>query len=242
MIALNRIGQSLPSAEVASPYVGTTCQGLIIHRNQSDHPESTGGYILTTAATGPSPTPFPPPGPATPQLLIDYIAVGEPPSMPGYFMFQMKVGDLSAVPPNSRWRIAWDYSPRTNPSTEMYYVGMTMGNAGTQPTFEYGTLGDAGVPAVLLLSETKLGNAAVQSNYNADGTITMYVPKSAVGGPQVGDLFGAIGGKTITGDTPTTNTLERSTTFVDHTFIKGNSDNSYPAATYTVVGNVACGP
>jgi len=52
--------------------------------------------------------------------------------------------------------------------------------------------------------------------------------------------LGAIGGKTITGDTPATNTLERSTTFVDHTFVKGNSDNSYPAATYMVAGNNAC--
>jgi len=54
------------------------------------------------------------------------------------------------------------------------------------------------------------------------------------------DLLGAIGGKTITGDTPAANTLERSTTFVDHTFVKGNSDNSYPAATYMVAGNNAC--
>jgi hypothetical protein len=27
---------------------------------------------------------------------------------------------------------------------------------------------------------------------------------------------------------------------VDHTFIKGNTDNSFPPATYTVVGNVTC--
>jgi hypothetical protein len=94
---------------------------------------------------------------------------------------------------------------------------------------------------VLLLSETKLGNATAQSNYTANGTITIYVPKSAVGNPQSGDLLGAIGRKTISGDTPATNTLERSTTFVDHTFIKRNSDNSYPAAIYTVVGNVSCG-
>jgi hypothetical protein len=46
--------------------------------------------------------------------------------------------------------------------------------------------------------------------------------------------------KIVTGDTPATNTLERSTTFVDHTFVKGNSDNSYPAATYTVAGNNVC--
>jgi len=52
--------------------------------------------------------------------------------------------------------------------------------------------------------------------------------------------LGAIGGKTITGDTSATNGLERSMTFVDDTFVKGNSDNSYPAATYMVAGNNAC--
>jgi len=151
----------------------------------------------------------------------------------------MKVGNLSTLPPNSRWRIAWDYSPRTAPDTEIYYTGMTTQNPGAPPIFEYGTLADAGVPAVLLLSETPISTTA-QGTYLPNGTITIYVPKSAVGNPRVGDLLGAIGGKTITGDTPATNTLERSTTFVDHTFIKGNSDNSYPAATYMVMGNNVC--
>ncbi|MFL6599453.1 MAG: hypothetical protein ACJ8KF_16040 [Chthoniobacterales bacterium] len=256
VVAFNRAGQSVPSNEVAAPFVGTTCDGLIIHRNDPSHPEATGGYILTAAPTGPTPAPVPtpPPGSTVPQLLIDYIAVAEPPSMPGYFMFKMKVGDLSSLPPNSRWRIAWDYSPTSNPNTQMYYVGMATGAPGNAPTFEYGTLGDAGVPAILLLSETRLGDLTNDgvSHYDSDGTITMYVPKAAVtnhpelgpgvGNPRVGDLLGAIGGKTISGDTPQTNTLERSTTFVDHTFVKGNSDNSYPAATYAVVGNVSCGP
>ena len=256
VVAFNRAGQSVPSNEVAAPFVGTTCDGLIIHRNDPSHPEATGGYILTAAPTGPTPAPVPtpPPGSTVPQLLIDYIAVAEPPSMPGYFMFKMKVGGLSSPPPNSRWRIAWDYSPTSNPNTQMYYVGMATGAPGNAPTFEYGTLGDAGVPAILLLSETRLGDLTNDgvSHYDNDGTITVYVPKAAVtnhpelgpgvGNPRVGDLLGAIGGKTITGDTPQTNTLERSTTFVDHTFVKGNSDNSYPAATYAVVGNVSCGP
>jgi hypothetical protein len=241
VIAFNNAGQSLPSKEVTAPYIGTTCDGLIIHRNQSNHPESTGGYVLSVAPEGPipSPVPTPPPGSAVPQLLIDYIAVAEPPSMPGYFAFTMKVGNLSSLPPNSRWRIAWDYSPRTAPDTEMFYAGMTTHAPGTPPTFEYGTLADAGVPAVLLLSETPI-NPAAQGTYSPKGLITIYVPKAAVGNPRVGDLLGAIGGKTITGDTPATNTLERSTTFVDHTFVKGNSDNSYPAATYMVMGNNLC--
>src|SRR5438270_3080820 len=239
VIAYNKVGQSLPSNEVAAPYVGNTCDGLVIHQNDPSHPEAFAGGVLTTAGdVVPAPTP-PVLATAVPQLLIDYISVAEPPSQPGYFVFKMKVVNLNTLPANSRWRIAWDYSPRIAPDTEIYYVGMTMGHAGTQPTFEYATLADAGATAVLLLSETPI-NAAAQGSYLPDGTITINVPKADVGNPQVGDLLGAIGGKTITGDTPATKTLERSTTFVDHTFIKGNSDNSYPAATYTVAGNALC--
>jgi hypothetical protein len=61
-----------------------------------------------------------------------------------------------------------------------------------------------------------------------------------VGNPQPGDLLGAVNGRTFnTGDTPP-ETLERSTLMVDHTFVKGNTDNSYPPATYSVVGNTVC--
>jgi hypothetical protein len=168
--------------------------------------------------------------------------VGEPPSLPGTLMFKMKVVNLSTVPPNSRWRIAWDW---WTPNNQLYYVGMTS-DANSAVTFEYGTLADAGVPAVLVLGETKIADipqSPTGTHYDTDGTITMYVPKSGgqgVGNPHAGDLLGAIGGKTITGDTPQTKNLERSTAFVDHTFIKGNSDNSYPAATYTLAGNVTC--
>src|SRR5206468_7544976 len=80
------------------------------------------------------------------------------------------------------------------------------------------------------------------SNFNADGTITIYVPKSAVGNPQPGDLLGAVNGRTFTGDTPETVNLERSTLLIDHTFVKAQRDNGSPAATYTVAGNTACSP
>ncbi|MEY2537283.1 MAG: hypothetical protein QOG67_1023 [Verrucomicrobiota bacterium] len=224
VIAINSAGSSCGNNEVAAPYVGDTCTGTIIHKNDPSHPEATGGSASA---------------PPTPELLIDYIAVGEPPAMPGTLMFKMKVGDLSTIPPNSRWRIAWNW---WSPTNQMYYVGMTADQTGTV-TFEYGTLADAGVPAVLVLGETKIADI-VQSptgtHFDPDGTITMFVPKSAVGNPTAGDLLGAVGGKTITGDTPTTNTFERSTSFVDHTFVKGQADNAYPPATYTLAGNVSC--
>src|ERR1700736_5271149 len=227
VVANNSVGSSCANNEIAAPYVGDTCNGLIIHKNDPSHPESTGG-----GAGQPPPTP---------QLLIDYIAVGEPPATSN-LMFKIKVGNLTGtLPPNSRWRIAWDWF---NASTgdQMYYVGMTT-DQNSAVTFEYGTLADAGVPAVLVLGETKIANIPQSpsgTHFDPDGIVTMLVPKSRVGNPQPGDLLGAIGGKTLTGDTPETVTFERSTAFLDHTFIKGQADNAYPAATYTVVGNTTC--
>ena len=99
-------------------------------------------------------------------------------------------------------------------------------------SFEYGTMGDAGVPGIFVIQETKVGSPDSASNYQPDGTITLYVPKSAIGNPQPGDLLGAVGGRTFTGDTPATKTTERSNLFVDHTFVKAQADNSYPPSTY----------
>jgi hypothetical protein len=101
-------------------------------------------------------------------------------------------------------------------------------------------LGDAGVPGVFVISETPTGTPLPESNFQSDGTITIYAPKSAFGSPQPGDLLGAVGGRTFTGDNPGTNTLERSNLFVDHTFVKAQADNSYPASTYMVMGNLVC--
>lgn len=80
------------------------------------------------------------------------------------------------------------------------------------------------------------------SNFNPDGTITLIIPKLAIGSPVAGDLLGAINGRTFTADTPETQNLEPSTLLVDHTFVKGQRDNGHPAATYILVGNVSCGP
>jgi hypothetical protein len=226
--AINGAGLSCGNNEVAAFYLGDACTGIVMHKNDPTHPEANAG--ANTPAS----------------LLIDYIAVGEPASSPGNFLFKMKVNSLATVLPNSRWRITWNSF--TSPG-QQYYVGMTTGNTGA-PTFEYGTLADAGVPAIFVIQETTTGTADPASNFNPDGTITIIAPKSAFGNPQPGDLLGAVGGRTLTGDTsncasdlpPCTpeSKLERSNTFVDHTFVKAQSDDTYPAATYTVLGNAAC--
>lgn len=226
VLAVNAAGTSCGANEIAAPYLGDTCSGLIVHRNEPNHPEANLG--LNTPAS----------------LLIDYVAVGEP-SGTNNLMLKMKVNSLASIPANSRWRIAWNSfaAEAIDPDAQQFYVGMTTGPSGA-PTFEYGTLADAGLPAVYAISETKQGNALAESNFSADGTITIYVPKSVVGNPQPGDLLGAVNGRTFTADVPGTpeSKLERSNLFVDHTFVKAQTDNSYPAATYTVVGNIDCSP
>jgi hypothetical protein len=108
-------------------------------------------------------------------------------------------------------------------------------------TFDYGHVATAVVGLVLgVPTETKDGNGAAGSGFTPDGTIMVVVPKSAVGNPQPGDLLGAVNGRTFTGDTPETNTLQRSNLLMDHTFAKAQRDNGHPAATYTIVGNTAC--
>ncbi len=217
------LGSSCANNEIAAPYVGDNCTGIIIHRNLPTHPEALGGSAMQ---------------PPVPQLLIDYIAVAEPPAKSGQFLFKMKVGNLSTVPPNSRWRMVWD-SPAS--VDEQYYVGMT--SDGSNPpvvSFEYGRLQTASLVVLGVPTEIFVAAADPASNYNVDGTISIFVAKSALGNPQPGDLLGAVNGRTFdTGDSHP-NTLERSNLLVDHTFVKGNTDNSFPAATYTVSGNNSC--
>jgi hypothetical protein len=224
VVAKNATGNSPRRNEISVPFVGDTCSGIIIHRNLPNHPEAIGG------AAGANPLP---------QYLIDYISVGEPPSTT-QLMFQMKVGNLTTLPPNSRWRIVWNWvGTASKPNTdEQYFVGMTTDPNGT-PSFEYGTVATTSL-VVLGVPTEKPKGAPASANYNPDGTITIFIDKSKVGSPQPGDLLGAINGRTFnSGDTPP-ETLERSTALFDHTFIKGNTDNSFPPATYTVVGNTIC--
>ena len=214
VVAVNGVGPSCANNEVFAPYVGDTCTGLVIHQNDPSHPES-------------------PAAAANPQLAIDYISVSEPSA--GNFLFKMKVTNLSTIPPNSRWRIVWDTFASPG---QQFYVGMRS-STDNQVTFDYGTIATAVVGLVVgVPQETSIGPAA--GNFQADGTITILVPKSGVGDPQPGDLLGAVNGRTFAGDTPATQNLERSTNLIDHTFVKAQTDNAFPAATYTVVGNASC--
>jgi hypothetical protein len=217
VLASNGAGTSCAANEVAAPYLGDTCGGLILQRNDPTHPES------LLAGQNPS-------------LAIDYIAAGEPPAT-NNLMFRMKVGSLASVPANSRWRIVWN--SETAPG-QQWYVGMRS-DANSNVSFDYGSVATAVVGLVIGVP-TETSRGMINGAFTADGTITMYVPKTLVGNPQPGDLLGAVNGRTFTGDTSQTNTLERSTLLIDHTFVKAQRDNGAPAATYMLAGNVDCSP
>src|SRR5437868_1227345 len=222
--AVNSVGTSCGNNEVAAPYVGDTCNGLIVQKTPPGHPEQ------------------PLQGLAPASLAIDSIAVAEPPGT-NNLMFKMKVTNLTSVPPSSRWRVVWNsYAAQSyDPTAEQFYVGMRT-DANGAVTFDYGTIATQVVGLVIgVPTETSIG-PLTGSSFNADGTITLIIPKSAVGNPVPGDLLGAVNGRTFTGDTPETQNLERSTLLVDHTFVKGQRDNGHPAATYAVMGNISCGP
>jgi hypothetical protein len=222
VLAVNGVGTSCANNEIAAPYVGDTCSGLVLQKAPPGHPEQ------TLQAQAPA------------SLAIDYIAAGEPPATSN-LMFKMKVTSLASVPTNSRWRMVWNsYAAQSyDPAAEQFYVGMRTDQNGAA-TFEYGTVATAVVGLVIgVPTETPIGPLP-GSSFNADGTITLIVPKSAVGNPQPGDLLGAVNGRTFTGDTSETQNLERSTLLVDHTFVKAQRDNGHPAAAYMLVGNVAC--
>jgi Dockerin type I domain len=222
VLAINSVGASCGNNEIAAPYIGTGCTGLIVQKTPSGHPEQ------------------PAQGAAPASLAIDSIAVGEPPNSSN-LLFQMKVTSLSGgLPANSRWRIVWDSYKSPG---EQFYVGMQTDSNSTA-TFGYGQVMTGAIPPVIGLIgvpiETPVGTALPASNFQPNGTITIVVPKSVVGNPLPGDLLGAVNGRTFTGDTPQTVTLERSTLLIDHTFVKAQRDNGSPAATYTVLGNNAC--
>jgi hypothetical protein len=222
VLAVNSVGASCGNNEIAAPYIGNGCTGLIVQKTPPGHPEQ------------------PAQGAAPASLAIDYIAVGEPPNTSN-LMFQMKVTSLSGgLPASSRWRIVWDSFKSPG---QQYYVGMRT-DSNSAATFDYGTVMTGAIPPVVGLIgvpiETFVGAAAAGSNFDPNGTITVFVPKSAVGNPLPGDLLGAVNGRTFTGDTPANNTLERSNLLIDHTFVKAQRDNGSPAATYTILGNSAC--
>jgi PKD repeat protein len=93
--------------------------------------------------------------------------------------FTMKVVDLATVPPGWRWSVRFSvpgYNPPAAPIVgpqEDWFVSM-LSSDNAAPTFTYGTTGVFQGAARFF---STIGNLDASSNYNADGTITLVLPK-----------------------------------------------------------------
>ena len=127
---------------------------------------------------------------------ITSVSLAEPEDKPGKLVFTIKVADLKTIPPGWRWAARFS-APQRPPdavwgATEDWFVSMTTSD-GPAPTFTYGT---TGVPAVNGTTTsrifTTLGQLDAASGAAPDGTITLVLPKSAIGNPQPGQAVTGI--------------------------------------------------
>lgn len=152
------------------------------------------GITLLTDASGDSTG-------GVPALDIRTVRAAEPASLPGKVAFTIKVGDLSTVPPATRWVLRFKTSGTLPAGAEDWFVGMTTipsetsSSAPQGPRFVYGTTGVLSVPvagAVPARVFTVLGDLSAGSGFAADGTIFLLLDKSLVGATTPGDAIVAI--------------------------------------------------
>lgn len=160
---------------------------------------------------------------ANSQLDIQSVSISEKyvsSSAPPQLTFTMKVANLAnPVQPNSVWTIFF-----TAPNGTQYFVDMSTAGTGTAAIFQYGHT------AVLASGSTQQvtdGAADPSSTYSADGTITLVVADSLVGGLKAGDTMVNINAKTqlLAG--------------ADGTGLLATADST-SAGRYILVGNAYC--
>jgi PKD domain/Fibronectin type III domain len=106
------------------------------------------------------------------------LSIAEPFTLVDKLVFTIKVEDLTTVPPDARWPVQFRLA--SDPAALGRWVDMSTDAAG-MVTFNYGTFvvtaGAYGSP------NTTVGQADAESNYNADGTITLVLSRSKIGSP-----------------------------------------------------------
>jgi hypothetical protein len=128
---------------------------------------------------------------------ITSVSMSEPEALPGKIVFTMKVVDLTTVSPAFRWAVRFS-APQHPPDhpvlgpQEDWFVAMVTADDAT-PTFTYGSTGVFQGASRFFVT---LGNLDPASTFNADGTITLVLPKSGIGSPTPGQaltgLFGSV--------------------------------------------------
>jgi PKD repeat protein len=148
---------------------------------------------------------------------VQKLSIGEPYAFaPDKVVFTLKVQSLATLPPETEWPIAFDIGA-TN-----YTVQMTTetadGASVATPLFQVFKTSDGS-----LLAPT----ADPASNYTADGTITIVVPRSLLGNPGVGTVLNHFLTRIAAVATITPDNMP---------------NNLTPSGSYTIVGNAFCRP
>ena len=169
---------------------------------------------------------------------IQWVSIGEPFFADGSrkLVFKLKVANLASLTPNRMWRILWSYpdapvSPNPS-STEFvgrYYIGMNTDSDGVA-SFEYGIAQTLSLVVANASPAERFGDADPESGFNPDGTITLVISADKVGGPQAGDLIGAL--------------VARTYPVAQDVTLRGDSASDVASLgnTYALVGNASCAP
>ena len=137
---------------------------------------------------------------------IQWISIGEPFFADGSrkVVFKMKVASLVSLKPNRMWRILWSYpdapvtgNPTSTSFVGRYYIGMNVNSDGVA-TFEYGIAQTLSAVVANASPAERFGPTDPESNFSADGTITLVIAADKVGGPKAGDLIGALVARSYT--------------------------------------------
>ena len=126
---------------------------------------------------------------------ITSVSLSEPEALAGKLVFTLKVANLSTIPPGWRWAVRFGapQAPPANPvigPQEDWFVSMVTSD-GAAPTFTYGSTGVFQDASRVF---STIGNLDPASNVTPDGTITLVLPKSAIGNPQPGQAISSIFG------------------------------------------------
>jgi len=126
---------------------------------------------------------------------ITSVSISEPESLSGKLVFTLKVANLTTIPPGFRWPVRFG-APQAPPDNavvgpqEDWFVSMITSD-GAAPAFTYGSTGVfQGASRVF----STIGNLDPTSKVSADGTITLVLPKSAIGDPAPGQAITSIAG------------------------------------------------
>jgi hypothetical protein len=168
---------------------------------------------------------------------IQWVSIGEPFFADGSrkLVFKMKVANLASLKGNRMWRILWSYpdapvapNPTSTSFVGRYYIGMNVNSDGVA-TFEYGIAQTLSAVVANASPAERFGPADPESNFNADGTITLVISADKVGGPMPGDLIGAL--------------VARSYPVAQDITLRGDSASDVASLgnTYALVGNAFCG-